>query len=135
MPRSEVYKNQNSIDIYKIFIPEAGGDGRDSMVLGKPFLGEPGSVCSLTYILIGYDPHKHNFNKKECENILSYIKSRFFRYIVSLKKKTQHGDKEVYQFVPLQDFSKPWTDEELYAKYGLTDEEIQFIESMIKPME
>ena len=135
MPRSEVYKNQNSIDIYKIFIPEAGGDGRDSMVLGKPFLGEPGSVCSLTYILIGYDPHKHNFNKKECENILSYIKSRFFRYIVSLKKKTQHGDKEVYQFVPLQDFSKPWTDEELYAKYGLSDEEIQFIESMIKPME
>ena len=135
MPRSEVYKNQNSIDIYKIFIPEAGGDGRDSMVLGKPFLGEPGSVCSLTYILIGYDPHKHNFSKKECENILSYIKSRFFRYIVSLKKKTQHGDKEVYQFVPLQDFSKPWTDADLYTKYGLTDEEIAFIESMIKPME
>ena len=52
-----------------------------------------------------------------------------------IKKKTQNGPRMVYQFVPLQDFSKPWTDEELYAKYGLTKEEIDFIESMIKPME
>jgi site-specific DNA-methyltransferase (adenine-specific) len=55
--------------------------------------------------------------------------------LVSIKKKTQNGPRGVYQFVPLQDFSKPWTDEELYAKYGLTEEEIAFIESMIKPME
>ena len=55
--------------------------------------------------------------------------------MVSLKKNTQNALKKVYEFVPLQDFSKPWTDEELYAKYGLTEEEIAFIESMIKPME
>jgi site-specific DNA-methyltransferase (adenine-specific) len=52
-----------------------------------------------------------------------------------LKKNTQNGTRGVYQFVPLQDFSKSWTDEELYAKYGLTQEEIDFIESMIRPME
>lgn len=134
MTRNEVYKNRESIDIHKIFIPEAGGDGHDQNVLGKPFYGEPGSVCSLTYIVIGYDPVKHNFSKETCENILSYIKSKFFRYMVSIKKKTQHGDKEVYQFVPLQDWSKPWTDAELYAKYKLTTEEIAYIEAMIKPM-
>ena len=57
------------------------------------------------------------------------------RYLVSIKKKTQNGPRGVYQFVPIQDFSKSWTDEELYAKYGLSEEEIAFIESMIKPME
>lgn len=66
---------------------------------------------------------------------MSYIKTRFVRYLISLKKKTQHGDKEVYQFVPLQDWSKPWTDAELYKKYNLSKEEIEYIESMIKPMD
>ena len=55
--------------------------------------------------------------------------------MVGLKKYTQHTTKTVYQLVPLQDFSKPWTDEELYKKYDLTQEEVDFIESMIKPME
>ena len=63
------------------------------------------------------------------------IHTRFFRYLVSIKKKTQNGPRGVYQFVPLQDFSKPWTDSELYEKYNLTDEEINFIESMIRPMD
>ena len=61
--------------------------------------------------------------------------SKFFRYMVFIKKKTQDNPSSVFQFVPLQDFSKPWTDAELYAKYNLSDEEISFIESMIKPME
>ena len=72
---------------------------------------------------------------EECNNVISYIKTRFFRYLVFIKKKTQDAARDVYQFVPLQDFTRPWTDADLYAKYGLTDEEIQFIESMIKPME
>ena len=55
--------------------------------------------------------------------------------MVSIKKKTQDNPSSVFEFVPLQDFTKPWTDEELYRKYNLTDEEIAFIESMIKPME
>lgn len=61
--------------------------------------------------------------------------TKFFRFMISIIKVSQMASSAVYTFVPMQDFSKPWTDEELYAKYGLTDEEIAFIESMIKPME
>ena len=130
---SDLPKNQRTKDLHKVYIPAANGSS--DIVLGVPFYGEPNSVCSQTYLVIGYDPNKHNFTKQECENIVTYIKTRFFRYLVSIKKKTQNGPRGVYQFVPLQDFSKPWTDEELYAKYGLTQEEIDFIESMIRPME
>lgn len=130
---SDVSKNHQSIPLNKVYIPAANGS--DNQVLGYPFYGEPNSVCSQTYLVIGYDPIKHNFTKEQCENIITYIKTRFFRYLVSIKKKTQNGPRGVYQFVPLQDFSKPWTDEELYKKYDLTQEEVDFIESMIKPME
>lgn len=112
----------------------AGGTGNDTQILGKPFYGEPQSVCSYTYLVIGYDKEKHNFTKKECENIISYIETKFFRYMVSIKKKTQNTTRELFLFAPIQDFSKPWTDEDLYAKYGLTQEEMDFIESKIKPM-
>lgn len=132
---NDIPKNTASIKLHKIYIPAAGGSGTDSQVLGYPFYGEPNSVCSQTYLVVGYDPQKHNFTKQECENIISYIKTRFFRYLVSIKKKTQNGPRGVYQFVPMQDFSMPWTDEELYKKYNLSQEEIDFIESMIKPME
>lgn len=128
-------KNVKTKDIFKVYIPAAGGSGYDDQILGKPFLGESNSVCSQTFLVIGYDPKKHNFSENECKNIITYIQTKFFRYLVSIKKKTQNGPRGVYQFVPLQDFSKPWTDEELYAKYNLTDEEIDFIESMIKPMD
>lgn len=133
--KSQIPRNADAINLHKVYIPAAGGSGHDSQVLGKPFYGEPNSVCSQTYLVIGYDIKRHNFSKKECENIITYIKTRFFRYLVSIKKKTQNGPRGVYQFVPIQDFSKPWTDEELYEKYGLTDDEIKFIESTIKPME
>ncbi len=131
----QIPKNHKSIPLHKVYIPAAGGSGTDEMVLGKPFYGEPQSVCSQTYLVIGYDPVNHSFTENECKNIISYIQTRFFRYLVSIKKKTQNGPRGVYQFVPMQDFSKPWTDEELYAKYNLTQEEIDFIESMIKPMD
>ena len=133
--KEDMIKAFDTVDIHKVYIPKAGGSGYDPIVLGIPFYGEPGSICSQTYICIGYDPVKHNFSKEECMNIISYIKTRFFRFMVSIKKKTQDAFAQVYEFVPLQDFSKPWTDAELYAKYGLTDDEIDFIESMIKPME
>ena len=131
----DIPKGYDAIPLHKVYIPKAGGSGNDPYVLGKPFYGEPNSVCSLTYLVIGYDSKIHNLNKEECLNIISYIKTRFFRYLVSIKKKTQDNPRDVFQFVPLQDFSKSWTDEELYKKYNLTAEEIQFIESMIKPMD
>lgn len=131
---AQLPKNKQTLPLHKVYIPAAGGSGTDSQIIGYPFYGEPNSVCSQTYLVIGYDADKHNFTKQECENIISYITTRFFRYLVSIKKKTQNGPRGVYQFVPQQDFSKEWTDEELYAKYSLTDDEVAFIESMIKPM-
>ena len=127
-----IKQGQDTINKYKVFISKAYGERGEFpyLVLGKPFVGKPNTCCTETYLLIGA------FDKKEtAENIISYIKTRFFRFLVLLKKNTQNAAKGVYQFVPLQDFSKPWTDEELYAKYGLNEDEIAFIESMIKPMD
>lgn len=124
--------NQEAVMKYKVFISFAYGMGNvlQSQVINKPFIGEPNSVCTETYLLIG--PFN---NKNECENVISYMQTKFFRFMVSLIKNTQNGTKHVYQFVPMQDFSKPWTDKELYEKYDLSQDEINFIESMIKPMQ
>ncbi|HNX65023.1 MAG TPA: hypothetical protein PKI60_07560 [Oscillospiraceae bacterium] len=84
----------------------------------------------MTYLIIGqFD------TEQEAQNVASYMRTKFFRFLVSILKITQNAYKKVYRFVPIQDFSKPWTDEELYKKYNLSDEEIAFIESMIKPMD
>ena len=65
---------------------------------------------------------------------MSYINTRFFHFMLTLKKNTQHTTKKVYELVPMQDFSRPWTDKELYEKYQLTQAEIEYIESMVHPM-
>ena len=130
--RKYITKNESWISKYKVCDAKAYGErgGFPYNVLAKPFIAEPESCCSETYIVLGtYD------SKKEAENVISYISTRFFRFLVLLLKNTQDSPQRVYQLVPMQDFTKPWADEELYAKYGLTDEEIEFIESMIKPME
>ena len=132
---TEVPKCQSTIPLHKIYIPKSGGSGTDAVILGTPFYGEPNSVCSYTYLVIGYNAETHNFSHEECMNIITYIKSRFFRYLVSIKKKTQDNPRDVFQFVPMQDFSHPWTDEELYEKYSLDHFEREYIESSIKPMD
>ncbi len=130
--REEITKNFDWVDKYKIIIP-ASGSGSDVFphpILGAPFVGKPGTACTETYCVIGpFD------TEAKCNSVISYISTRFFRFLVMLRKPTQHAPAKVYTFVPVQDFSKPWTDEALYAKYGLTDEEIAFIESMIRPMD
>ena len=132
LARDRITQNVGWIDKYKVLISYAYGAGEDfpHQIINKPFLVQPGSACTETYLVIG------PFDSSEtCKNVISYISTKFFRFMVLLLKNTQHATKAVYELVPQQDFSKPWTDEELYAKYGLTDEEINFIESMIKPME
>ena len=134
-----------TIPYNKVYIPKAGGSGTDPKVLGNPILGEANSVCSYTYLVIGYNQDNHLLSTVECKNIVSYIETRFFRYLVSVKKKTQDNPRDVFQFVPLQDFTSSsdidWSqsvadiDRQLYKKYGLTDEETAFIERTIKPME
>ena len=96
----------------------------------KPLLGEPNTVCTETYVVVN-----PTGKKQIAENIITYINTKFFHFLLGLKKITQHTTSKTYSFVPIQDFSKPWTDEELYKKYGLSQEETDFIESMIKPME
>lgn len=130
--RGEITKNENWIDQPKVFISAAynAGDGIPHQIIGKPIAGEAGSACTETYIVVG--PFNAPF---EVDNAISYIQTKFFRFLVMLRKSSQHAASSVYAFVPQQDFSKPWTDTELYKKYGLTDDEIAFIESMIKPME
>ncbi len=120
---------------YKVFIAEAYGCGEigeipSTPVLSTPVLSKPGELCTETFLQIGpFD------TQMEAENMLSYIRTKFFRALVGIKKQTQHTTQKVYQFVPMQDFSKPWTDKELYMKYGLSENEIEFIESNIKPMD
>ena len=129
---NQLSKNEDVVGKFKVIIPRSGS-GSDQFphpILGIPFVGKPGTACSETYIFIG--PFR---NEDECENVISYVRTRFMRFLAMLKKVTQSTTRSVYTLVPMQDFSKPWTDAELYAKYKLTKDEIAFIESMIKPME
>ena len=130
--RNTVRKGTELIDQKKVMISRSYGERGEFpyQVIGKPFIADKGTVCTETYVVVGtYE------NLRVAENVVQYMCTKFFRFLVMLKKNTQSATRQVYSFVPQQDFSRPWTDEELYAKYGLTDEEISFIESMIKPME
>lgn len=125
-------KGKDFIYKIKVFISEAynGGNKFPHQIINKPFVGEVGSCSTATYMIIGlYD------NEQQAKNMISYISTKFFRFMVFILKNTQHASKKVYQLVPKQDLSHPWTDEMLYKKYNLTDDEIAFIESMIKPMD
>ena len=127
---SKISSGIEFINKWKVLLPEAIGSGDMTKDICKPILSEPNSINTETYIMNG--PYK---SEEEANNVIKYIKTKFFHFMLGLKKVTQHTTSKVYQFIPLQDFSRPWTDEELYAKYGLTEEEIAFIESMIRPME
>ena len=131
-PLSGLTKNQEWINKYKIYITKAynAGDDYPHQILNKPIFGDKGTCCTETYIVLG--PFE---SEKITNNVISYVCTKFFRFLVSLKKISQDATQRVYEFVPMQDFTKTWIDAELYEKYGLTEEEIAFIESMIKPME
>lgn len=130
--KREIVRNQQWVDVYKVYISAAynAGDSYPHQILGKPIIGPTNSCCTETYVVIG--PVN---TQTEAQHLCEYISTKFFRFLVMLKKTSQHAPSSVYQFVPLQDFSEPWTDEKLYKKYNLTSEEIAFIESMIRPME
>ena len=128
--RKQVERNRDWLNKYKIYIPKAIGSGDIKTDKIKPIIGVPNTCCSETYIVVG--PFE---NEITCNNVMSYINTKFFHFLMGLRKITQDATKKVYQFVPMQDFNEVWTDEKLYKKYGLTQEEIEFIESMIRPME
>ena len=126
--RSQVAKNSDWIDMWKVFVPEAIGAGNMAVDVVKPIVGTPNTVCSETYVVVG--PVK---TEEEANNIASYISTKFFHFMLGLKKITQHTTSKTYGFVPIQDFTKSWTDEELYKKYNLSETEISFIENSIWP--
>ena len=123
-------KNKETIKLHKVYIPAAHGG--EKTVIGEPFYGEPNSICSQTYLVIGYDGVNHKFSKTKCMNIVDYLKTKFVRFLISAKKKTQNGPRGVYQFVPLVDFNKKWNDDALFSLFNLSKEEIKFIEESIK---
>lgn len=130
--RTDIEDPLKLIDRWKVFIPflASGSDSFPHSILGAPFIGAPGTASTETYLAIG--PFK---NRKECQNVISYISTRFFRFVVLQKKPSQNATRKVYDFIPTQDFARSWSDDDLYKKYAITKEEIIFIESMIRPME
>ena len=134
MKRSLIAKNTHLIDAWKVLAPQAGpgnsgGHVLPDKVLGKASVAEPNSVCTQTWIVAG--PLK---SKKQAQIVARYLQTSFVRFIVSLRKISQHAMKGVYRWVPQQDWNQDWTDEALYKKYGITKDEITFIDSMIRPM-
>jgi site-specific DNA-methyltransferase (adenine-specific) len=133
--RDEVETGVELIDSWKIYIGRAapGTGNRDTYphrILSTPFIGEPGSICSETYLCIGpFD------SKSQAENALSYLTCRLTRLLILLHKPSQDTTRKVYTFVPKQDWSRPWTDADLYAMYGITQPEIDFIEKVVRPMD
>ncbi len=129
--RDQVVKNKGWIEEFKVIVPYAspGDDSYPHLILSKPKVSEPFSVCTETYLIIG--PFK---DIEISKNVISYMRTRFFRFMVLLIKNTQHITKNTYTFAPKQNFNESWTDDKLYEKYKLTKEEIEFIESMVRPM-
>jgi len=129
---SDVDDSNKLINKWKVFIPflASGSDSFPHPILSTPFIGGPGTACTETYLTIG--PFK---SRQECKNVISYISTRLFRFIVLQKKPSQNATRKVYEFIPMQDFSEEWNDEKVYKKYKITPDEIAFIESMVRPME
>lgn len=129
---NQVIKNKDLVDKIKVIVSKAspGGDEYPHQILTMPIIAGPHSACSETYLIISATD-----NMKQANNLISYISTRFFRFMISLIKNTQNISKSVYAFVPIQNLDESWTDEKLYIKYDLTEEEIKFIESMVKPMD
>ena len=134
--RNEISKGEDTVDSYKILVSktsaehagEPGKDGRFRVIPSSIKVLGPSEVCTHSYFVVG------NWSTREpAENAMSYMKTKFVRFLMLLCISGFGLSKLVFPFVPMQDFSKVWTDEELYEKYGITTNEIEFINSMIRP--
>ncbi|WP_454168048.1 Eco57I restriction-modification methylase domain-containing protein [Microbacterium lacticum] len=134
--RSEVATNVAWVDLWKSTFggaaPAGGRPDKDGRYYGLSSIRvlPPGVITTESYLVAGAFG-----SRREADNLDRYLRTKFVRFLVSLRAVTQHVTKGSFSFVPLQDFSRPWTDADLYEKYGITDDEIAFIESMVRPME
>ncbi len=129
-----VTRNQDIVSKWKVLLPKAGpgnsgGHVLPDMVLGRPLVSEPQSACTLTYLVAGPLP-----SRAACESLVSYVQTRFVRFLVSLRKTSQDAPRGVYTWVPQQTWDRIWTDEELFKKYNLERKEVLYIEQMIREM-
>jgi len=129
-PRSKIKKNIDLIDSWKVLVVRGYGAGETvpHQILGKPWIASPPSVCTGSFMFFYVN------SEAEATSLRSYFTTRFFRFLVSLRKITQNAFRSTYEWVPVQDWDRVWTDEALYEKYGITTEEINYIKAMIRPM-
>ncbi|AJI57595.1 hypothetical protein LA02_999 [Francisella philomiragia] len=139
----DINKNDEWISKFKVFVPYANNIGTelndDNL---NAFIGIPNTICTESYIVVGADL---GLDAESAKNLCRYFMTQFVRFMHSILKVSQHGTSKTYKFVPLQDFTQnsdiDWSksieeiDKQLYKKYNLNKKEIEFIESMIKPME
>lgn len=128
---TQIEKNNHLISTWKVLTPKAGSGGGmiPDSVLGKCWIAPSPSVCTGSFMFF------YVKSKSEAESLQSYYVTKFLRFLVSLHKITQDAVRSTYTWVPMQSWDKIWTDEELYKKYNLTKQEIEFIESVIRPMD
>lgn len=126
--RSEVPLNKDWIDGWKVLMTAVQGTSAaiETKFLSKPILAGPGTACSETYLVAGHFPLE-----RDAIRLAKYLRTRFVRFLVSLRKSTQHATRDVYSFVPDIPLDREWTDAQLYERYQLTEDEIAFIESQI----
>lgn len=130
---NEIMSHREWVKKWKVFVPESNNIGTELNDDNQnSFVGEPNTICTETFLVIGAEL---NLNKESANNLCNYLRTKFARFMLSLAKNSQHGTGKTYRFVPVLDFAQQWSDRKLYEKYGLNDEEISFIDSMIKPME
>lgn len=137
--RRDYLQDNPYLDTFNVLIPESNGSGAFETLV-SPLIAAPGEGSADTFISIGVFA-----TEMEAECLKKYIKTKFARALLGVKKVTQHNPKATWEYVPIQDFTEnsdiDWTksvseiDKQLYAKYGLTEEEIAFIESKVKEME
>jgi site-specific DNA-methyltransferase (adenine-specific) len=123
--RAAVTKSAHLIDNWKVLVPKAynGGDGVPHQVLGRPLIAASPSVCTQSFLFF------YVGSEKEANSLQSYYATRFFRFLISLRKITQDATHPAYTWIPMQDWDRAWTDEALYEKYGVAQEERAYIES------
>ena len=129
--RTQITRGFDLVDCYKIFVSEAYriAERFPNRIVGPPMVAGPGEVCTQTFLVIGgFD------SLEEANSVASYYATRFFRFLLWLRKIGQHASRAVYTWVPQQTWDQTWTDEKLYEKYGLSADEVSYLESMIRPM-
>jgi site-specific DNA-methyltransferase (adenine-specific) len=125
---ADVTDKYSALEKFKLFFTTTYSS--DAVIPPEYIKAYKNELCTETFLLIG------PFNSEiQMNNCASYMDTNFFRFLLFIGHGTMQVNQSVFSYIPLQDFTKPWTDEELYKKYNLTDDEISFIESMIKPME